>query len=72
MEICAVPLARFPKHRISHFWALWDEFAEQNKAMMKPVMLPTTPMARLFLVDDAFGEYLERSDFFAGRVADAG
>lgn len=64
-EFCNVPLARFPKQRISYFWKLWDEFAEQSKAMMKPVMLPTTPMNRLFLVNKEFAEYLHRRDFFS-------
>jgi len=67
-----VPLARFPKQRISHFWELWDEFAAQNDAIMKPVMLPTEPMARLFLVEAEFGEHLELRDFFRGGAAAAG
>ncbi len=61
-----MPLARFPKQRVSRFWELWDNFAAQSGSMIKPVLLPTEPMARLFLVDDAFGEYLNRRKFFDG------
>jgi len=71
-EMCEAPFARFPKQRISRFWELWVEFAAQNQAMMKPVMLPTEPMVRLFLVEAEFGNHLERSNFFDAGAAAAG
>jgi hypothetical protein len=54
------------------FWEVWTDFSENCRRIgvesykNKPVLLPTLPLAQMYLIDEEFGKYLEARDFFSG------